>query len=108
MGYSDTDVAEYIYTSKPDIEALANYLCKGLTKSCKTKPPPVPKVIGLLFYIFVSIIMCSFLTDIEKAIILFKLDTCYISLGITQLWFKCGCVSQSILQLSVLHDSPSN
>ncbi|XVF88693.1 hypothetical protein PTKIN_Ptkin19aG0070800 [Pterospermum kingtungense] len=42
MGYSDTDVAEYIYTSKPDIEALANYLCKDLTKSCKTKPPPLP------------------------------------------------------------------
>ncbi|KAK8610392.1 hypothetical protein V6N13_081550 [Hibiscus sabdariffa] len=43
MGYSDTDVAEYIYMSKPDIESLANYLCKGLTKACKTKPPPLPK-----------------------------------------------------------------
>ncbi|XP_039066189.1 uncharacterized protein LOC120211781 [Hibiscus syriacus] len=43
MGYSDTDVAEYIYTSKPDIESLANYLCKDLTKACKTKPPPLPK-----------------------------------------------------------------
>ncbi|KAE8712549.1 Mitochondrial substrate carrier family protein P [Hibiscus syriacus] len=42
-GYSDTDVAEYIYTSKPDIESLANYLCKDLTKACKTKPPPLPK-----------------------------------------------------------------
>ncbi|XP_022756442.1 uncharacterized protein LOC111304186 [Durio zibethinus] len=43
MGYSDTDVAEYIYMSKPDIESLVNYLCKDLTKTCKTKPPPLPK-----------------------------------------------------------------
>ncbi|KAK8523218.1 hypothetical protein V6N13_113170 [Hibiscus sabdariffa] len=43
MGYSDTDVAEYMYTSKPDIESLANYLCKDLTEACKTKPPPLPK-----------------------------------------------------------------
>lgn len=43
MGYSDTDVAEYIYTSKPDVESLTNYLCKDLTKACKTKPPPLPK-----------------------------------------------------------------
>ncbi|PPR97624.1 hypothetical protein GOBAR_AA23056 [Gossypium barbadense] len=43
MGYSDTDVAEYIYTSKPDVESLKNYLCKDLTKACKTKPPPLPK-----------------------------------------------------------------
>ncbi|KAE8687544.1 RNA polymerase II C-terminal domain phosphatase-like protein [Hibiscus syriacus] len=42
MGYSDTDVAEYIYTSKPDTESLANYLCKDLTKACKTKPPQLP------------------------------------------------------------------
>ncbi|XWS72149.1 hypothetical protein CRYUN_Cryun02cG0015500 [Craigia yunnanensis] len=43
MGYSDTDVAEYIYTSKPDIKSLGNYLCKDLTKTCKTKPPRLPK-----------------------------------------------------------------
>ncbi|OMO67329.1 hypothetical protein CCACVL1_20603 [Corchorus capsularis] len=43
MGYSDTDVAEYIYTAKPSLESLVNYLCKDLTKSCKTKPPPLPK-----------------------------------------------------------------
>ncbi|XWS26724.1 hypothetical protein CRYUN_Cryun26dG0054900 [Craigia yunnanensis] len=43
MGYSDTDVAEYMYTSKPDIESLVNYLCKDLTKACKTKPPPLSK-----------------------------------------------------------------
>ncbi|OMO91624.1 hypothetical protein COLO4_18228 [Corchorus olitorius] len=43
MGYSDTDVAEYIYTAKPNLESLVNYLCKDLTKSCKTKPPPLPK-----------------------------------------------------------------
>lgn len=44
MGYSDTDVAEYLYSSKPKIDSLVNYLCKDLTKSCSTKPPPVPKV----------------------------------------------------------------
>ncbi|QCD83607.1 hypothetical protein DEO72_LG2g3953 [Vigna unguiculata] len=43
MGYSDTDVAEYLYSSKPDIDSLSNYLCKDLTKACSTKPPPVPK-----------------------------------------------------------------
>ncbi|KAK4853528.1 hypothetical protein QYF36_010617 [Acer negundo] len=43
MGYSDTDVAEYLYTSKPDIESLVNYMCKDLTKACSRKPPPVPK-----------------------------------------------------------------
>ncbi|PNY16415.1 nucleophosmin-like protein [Trifolium pratense] len=43
MGYSDTDVAEYLYKSKHDIDSLFNYLCKDLSKSCNTKPPPVPK-----------------------------------------------------------------
>ncbi|KAL2321373.1 hypothetical protein Fmac_030342 [Flemingia macrophylla] len=43
IGYSDTDVAEYLFSSKPDIESLLNYLCKDLTKACSTKPPPVPK-----------------------------------------------------------------
>ncbi|KAJ4708604.1 hypothetical protein OWV82_018524 [Melia azedarach] len=43
MGYSDTDVAEYLYTSKPDLESLVNYLCKDLSRACSTKPPPVPK-----------------------------------------------------------------
>ncbi|RHN53129.1 hypothetical protein MtrunA17_Chr6g0488121 [Medicago truncatula] len=43
LGYSDTDVAEYLYSSKPDIDSLTNYLCKDLSKACNTKPPPVPK-----------------------------------------------------------------
>ncbi|XP_023516412.1 uncharacterized protein LOC111780286 [Cucurbita pepo subsp. pepo] len=43
MGYSDTDVAEYLYSSKPNLDSLVNYLCKDLTESCSTKPPPVPK-----------------------------------------------------------------
>lgn len=46
MGYSDTDVAEYLYTSKPDIKSLVNYLCKDLSKACSTKPPPVLKVMA--------------------------------------------------------------
>lgn len=43
MGYSDTDLAEYLYKSKPKIDSLVNYLCKDLTGACRTKPPPVPK-----------------------------------------------------------------
>ncbi|EOA17071.1 hypothetical protein CARUB_v10005319mg [Capsella rubella] len=43
IGYADTDVAEYIYTSKPDLVSLVNYLCKDLTDACSKKPPPVPK-----------------------------------------------------------------
>lgn len=44
MDYSDTDVAEYIFTAKPQTDSLVNYLCKDLTKACNKKPPPVPKV----------------------------------------------------------------
>uniref|UniRef100_A0A2N9G5T5 Saposin B-type domain-containing protein n=1 Tax=Fagus sylvatica TaxID=28930 RepID=A0A2N9G5T5_FAGSY len=43
MGYSDTDVAEYLYTAKPQIDSLVNFLCKDLSKACSTKPPPLPK-----------------------------------------------------------------
>ncbi|KAA8534872.1 hypothetical protein F0562_029912 [Nyssa sinensis] len=43
MGYSDTDVAEYLYKNKPRIDSLVNYLCNDLTKACSTKPPTVPK-----------------------------------------------------------------
>uniref|UniRef100_A0A5B7A235 Saposin B-type domain-containing protein n=2 Tax=Davidia involucrata TaxID=16924 RepID=A0A5B7A235_DAVIN len=43
MGYSDTDVAEYLYKNKPQIDSLVNFLCNDLTKACSTKPPPVPK-----------------------------------------------------------------
>lgn len=43
-GYTDTDIAEFIYSSKPSIDSLVNYLCKDLTDSCRKKPPPVPKV----------------------------------------------------------------
>lgn len=43
MGYADTDVAEYIYTKKPQLDTLVNYLCKDLTDTCNKKTPPVPK-----------------------------------------------------------------
>ncbi|WCJ42643.1 hypothetical protein M5689_023439 [Euphorbia peplus] len=43
MGYADTDIAEYLFTSKPSINELVNYLCKDLSKVCVKKPPPVPK-----------------------------------------------------------------
>ncbi|KAL1210633.1 hypothetical protein V5N11_006949 [Cardamine amara subsp. amara] len=43
IGYSDTDVAEYMYNSKPDLVSLVNHLCKDLTDACSKNPPPVPK-----------------------------------------------------------------
>lgn len=43
MGYSDTDAAEHLYKSKPQLDSLVNFLCKDLTKACSTKPPPLPK-----------------------------------------------------------------
>ncbi|CAN8326496.1 unnamed protein product [Cochlearia groenlandica] len=43
IGYSDTDVAEYIYKSKPPLVSLVNHLCKDMTDACAKKPPPVPK-----------------------------------------------------------------
>ncbi|XP_031093962.1 uncharacterized protein LOC115998519 [Ipomoea triloba] len=43
MGFSDTDVAEYLYTHKPKLDSLANFLCKDITNVCSRKPPPVPK-----------------------------------------------------------------
>ncbi|KAI8565428.1 hypothetical protein RHMOL_Rhmol03G0258300 [Rhododendron molle] len=43
MDYSDTDVAEYLYKKKPQIESLTHLLCNKLSKACTTKPPPVPK-----------------------------------------------------------------
>ncbi|KAJ9141382.1 hypothetical protein P3X46_031924 [Hevea brasiliensis] len=43
MGNSDTDIAEYIFSLKPSIDLLVNYLCKDLTDACRKKPPPVPK-----------------------------------------------------------------
>ncbi|XP_055824800.1 uncharacterized protein LOC129893316 [Solanum dulcamara] len=43
MDYSDTDVAEYLYKTKPDLDSLKSFLCKDLTQVCSKAPPPVPK-----------------------------------------------------------------
>lgn len=43
MDYSDTDVAEYLYKIKSDLDSLKSFLCKDLTKACSKAPPPVPK-----------------------------------------------------------------
>ncbi|ERN15473.1 hypothetical protein AMTRI_Chr05g68330 [Amborella trichopoda] len=43
MGYTDTDVAEFLFKTKPQIDTLTNFLCKDLSKACSAKPPPVPK-----------------------------------------------------------------
>lgn len=45
VGFSDTDIAEYIYARRPQLESLVKYLCKDFTKVCNKKPPPVPKVL---------------------------------------------------------------
>lgn len=57
MGYSDTDVAEYLYTSKVDIKSFLNYVCKDLTKACSRKPPPVPKVCINKFYFWLILFL---------------------------------------------------
>ncbi|KAH9615030.1 hypothetical protein KSS87_011164, partial [Heliosperma pusillum] len=43
LGYSDTDVAEYIYSRRPQLDSLVNYFCNDLSKACTNKLPPVPK-----------------------------------------------------------------
>ncbi|XP_078438000.1 nucleophosmin [Wolffia australiana] len=43
MGYSDTDIAEFIYTSKPSQDSLVKFLCYKTSSSCSKKPPPLPK-----------------------------------------------------------------
>lgn len=43
VGFSDTDIAEYIYARRPQLDSLVNYLCKDLSKACSKKPAPVPK-----------------------------------------------------------------
>ncbi|KAJ0964605.1 hypothetical protein J5N97_025743 [Dioscorea zingiberensis] len=43
MGYSDTDVAEFLFKSKPSVDVLIDFLCNDLSKACFAKPPPVPK-----------------------------------------------------------------
>lgn len=47
MGYYDTDVVELLYKKKSWISQLVDYMCKGLSEACSTKPPLVPKVIAL-------------------------------------------------------------
>ncbi|RWR73587.1 Saposin B [Cinnamomum micranthum f. kanehirae] len=43
MGFYDTDVAEYIFKTKPQIDSLMNFLCHDLSRACSVKSPPVPK-----------------------------------------------------------------
>ncbi|KAL6554977.1 hypothetical protein OROGR_006235 [Orobanche gracilis] len=43
LGYSDTDVAEYLYKKQPRVDSLVSFICKDLTEACSLKPPPVPK-----------------------------------------------------------------
>ncbi|KAK2993419.1 hypothetical protein RJ640_021638 [Escallonia rubra] len=43
IGYSDTDVAEYLYKNRQQMDSLVKFLCNDLTKACSAKPPPLPK-----------------------------------------------------------------
>ncbi|PKA55920.1 hypothetical protein AXF42_Ash014592 [Apostasia shenzhenica] len=43
MGYSDTDVAEFVFSSKPSLDSLVNFLCHDLSKACVVDAPPVPE-----------------------------------------------------------------
>ncbi|XP_068648695.1 uncharacterized protein [Aristolochia californica] len=43
LGYSDTDVAEFLFKKKPQMDSLVNLLCKDVTGACSAKPLPVPK-----------------------------------------------------------------
>ncbi|THG00018.1 hypothetical protein TEA_017555 [Camellia sinensis var. sinensis] len=64
MGYSDTDVAEYLYQKKPQIDSLTHFFCNDLSKACSVKPPPVPKsnsrhfAVSLLSFHTVNMIEC--------------------------------------------------
>lgn len=89
MGYSDTDVAEYLYSNKPQIDSLTKFLCKDLTKACSTKPPPVPKVTTLSFsYISSFFIYRSFLV-IALGSIFFPLDINKHASDVKSLIFDC-------------------
>lgn len=77
MDYSDTDVAEYLYKSKSDLDSLKSFLCKDLTKVCSKAPPPVPKV------------MSSFMTLTSKFIQ--HLNFCAVLL-LRALWPQCYLV----------------
>ncbi|XP_020262471.1 LOW QUALITY PROTEIN: uncharacterized protein LOC109838431 [Asparagus officinalis] len=48
IGYSDTDVVEFVYKHRPSVDKLANVLCKDLSDACSKSPPPVPKAILIL------------------------------------------------------------
>ncbi|KAG0499869.1 hypothetical protein HPP92_004560 [Vanilla planifolia] len=43
MDYSDTDVAEFVFKSKPSLDLLVDFICNDLSKSCAVKAPPVPE-----------------------------------------------------------------
>lgn len=53
-GLFGSDVAEYLYKKKPQIDSLVNFLCNDLTDACSTKPPPVPKVTKILSPVVIS------------------------------------------------------
>ncbi|KAG6531115.1 hypothetical protein ZIOFF_004886 [Zingiber officinale] len=42
LGYTDTDVAEFVYSTRPSVDQLINFLCKDLSKACSVKPHPLP------------------------------------------------------------------
>ncbi|KAG6489038.1 hypothetical protein ZIOFF_050296 [Zingiber officinale] len=51
LSYSDTDVAEFVYSTRPSVDQLISFLCKDLSKACFVKPPPllVDRIAGEAF-----------------------------------------------------------
>ncbi|XP_018676500.2 uncharacterized protein LOC103975445 [Musa acuminata AAA Group] len=43
MGYADTDVAEFVFKTRPSADSLVKFLCHDLSEACSAETPPVPK-----------------------------------------------------------------
>ncbi|RWW85649.1 hypothetical protein BHE74_00005658, partial [Ensete ventricosum] len=43
MGYADTDVAEFVFKTRPSADSLVKFLCHDLSEACSSETPPVPK-----------------------------------------------------------------
>ncbi|WOK96880.1 nucleophosmin [Canna indica] len=43
VDYADTDIAEFVFKTRPTADLLVKFLCHDLSKACLAEPPPVPK-----------------------------------------------------------------
>lgn len=49
MGYADTDVAEFVFKTRPSADSLVKFLCHDLSEACSAETPPVPKVMVFMY-----------------------------------------------------------